>query len=91
MRLLRWHPPRSPAAPPAVVITVPSYAGALDALRDVEVRVGNTAPTAALDPSTMNTVCATTAGRLGTVAGGEVRITCAGGPKLGRLVTVQIR
>ncbi len=82
-------------APVAVVIILPNQA-TFDpsSVYNVAVRVGNTLPstsaTAPKDPSTINSLCAYTAGPLGTQRGQIVRVQCDA-PVDGRLVTVQIR
>lgn len=82
----------------AVVITLPDVAGFdLTTIRDVEVRVGNTIPTAT-NAATANAVCASTTGPasqlsgadLGSPNGNVVRIPCDGILD-GTVVTVRIK
>ena len=74
----------------AVVITVPADATLAAQLKNVEVRVGSVQPTATKKPSTVNTVCASTAGQLGA-PGAEVRLACSGGAIAGKIVSVHIK
>jgi hypothetical protein len=75
----------------AVIIFLPSAMAFKPAtLHDVEVRFGHQLPNSTLDPSQINSLCARTFGRLGS-RGQRVRVSCAGGTAVGRVLTIQIR
>ncbi len=79
------------SALPAVIIALPSASTFYAAtMMNVETRIGNSLPNDTAPASEINSLCTRTTSRLGE-RGRIVRLECASGILVGRVVTIQIR